>query len=682
MPLTPGTTLGPYEIQAPLGAGGMGEVYKARDTRLDRTVAIKVLPEHVAADPDLKQRFEREAKTVAALSHPHICPVFDVGSQDGIDFLVMEHLDGETLAQRLDTGALPLEQALQIAIQIADALDKAHRQGIVHRDLKPGNIMLTKAGAKLLDFGLAKLKPVGGDAGLTGLPTQSAGLTGEGAILGTLQYMAPEQLESKEADARTDIFAFGAVVYEMVTGRKAFEGKSQASLISAIMADEPPPLASVQPMSPPALGRIVDTCLAKQPDDRWNSAGDVGRQLQWVTEGSSAREQGRGTNARRPAQPLWMATTVILALTVAGLAFALFESGPARESTGEGPGAVLPTSRTLVELPPPALLAVGTQLPLVGFESPSLALSPDGSQLVYVGSSSAGTSLYLREMNSFSDPRQLPGTEGALFAAFSPDGREIAFLTSDRLKKISIDGRSPTTLCRARSPTRASWVAAGVIYLMEDQGRTLSQVSATGGDPTEIVSERSDGRMTHVLPNGRAALMTSVSPGSISNDYASVQALMLDTLTTKPLLSAAYDARYLPTGHLLFARGGALLAVPFDADRVEVTGEEVVVLQGVAMESLFGTVHAASSENGVLAYVAGGDLARGKLAWVDRHGEDAVLDTPERVYGSFDVHPDEQQIAAIVGDVDDYIWVWDDGEQTGQVVGSGASRLKWSLSTS
>jgi serine/threonine protein kinase len=232
--LSPGTRLGPYEIQTPLGAGGMGEVYKARDTRLDRTVAIKVLPEHVATDPDLKQRFEREAKTISSLNHPHICTIHDVGSQDGIDFLVMEHLEGETLAQRLTKGALPLDQALQVAIQIADALDKAHRQGIVHRDLKPGNIMLTTTGAKLLDFGLAKLMAPRSGVGLTSMPTQSAGLTGEGKILGTLQYMAPEQVEGQEADARTDIFAFGAVVYEMVTGTKAFEGKRRYQITSQI----------------------------------------------------------------------------------------------------------------------------------------------------------------------------------------------------------------------------------------------------------------------------------------------------------------------------------------------------------------------------------------------------------------------------------------------------------------
>ena len=264
MPLEAGTRLGPYEIVSAIGAGGMGEVYRARDTRLDRTVAIKVLPEHVASDPDLKQRFEREAKTISSLNHPHICTLHDIGSQDGIDFLVMEYLEGDTLAQRLEKGALPLDQALKIAIEIADALDKAHRQGITHRDLKPGNIMLTKAGAKLLDFGLAKLRKPGtvGAEGFSAATTVSEPLTGEGAILGTLQYMAPEQLEGKEADARTDIFAFGAVVYEMATGQRAFTGDSQAALIGGILKDQPVAISTLQPKSPRALHRLVTTCLA------------------------------------------------------------------------------------------------------------------------------------------------------------------------------------------------------------------------------------------------------------------------------------------------------------------------------------------------------------------------------------------------------------------------------------
>src|SRR5216683_687998 len=289
MAILPGRRLGPYEILSSIGAGGMGEVYRARDTRLDRVVAIKVLPTHLADRSELRERFEREARTIASLNHPHICTLFDIGQQDGVDYLVMEYLEGETLAQRLKKGPLPLEQVLQFAIEISDALDKAHRKGVTHRDLKPGNIMLTKTGTKLLDFGLAKLKQGAAPANvqLSELPTASDPLTAKGTIVGTLQYMAPEQLEGKEVDARTDIFAFGAVVYEMATRKRAFEGKTQASVISAIMSSEPPSISSLQPMTPPALERTVKRCLAKEADDRWQTARDLETQLKWITEGGS-----------------------------------------------------------------------------------------------------------------------------------------------------------------------------------------------------------------------------------------------------------------------------------------------------------------------------------------------------------------------------------------------------------
>src|ERR1700726_2553500 len=289
MPILSGKRLGPYEILSGIGAGGMGEVYRAKDTRLNRIVAIKVLPPHLADSSEMKERFEREARTIASLNHPHICTLYDVGHQDGTDFLVMEYLEGETLAQRLIKGPLPLDQVLQYAIEIADALDKAHRKGVTHRDLKPGNIMLTKSGTKLLDFGLAKLKQEVAPANvqLSQLPTANDPLTAQGTIVGTLQYMAPEQLEGKEVDARTDIFAFGAVAYEMATGKRAFEGKSQASLIAAILEREPPPMSSLQPMTPPALDRVVKKCLRKDRDDRWQSARDITDELKWIAEGGS-----------------------------------------------------------------------------------------------------------------------------------------------------------------------------------------------------------------------------------------------------------------------------------------------------------------------------------------------------------------------------------------------------------
>src|SRR6202049_2827709 len=304
MAINSGTRLGPYEILSAIGAGGMGEVYKARDTRLDRIVAIKVLPTHLADRAELRERFDREVKTIASLNHPHICVLHDTGQQDGIDFLVMEYLEGETLAQRLQKGPLPLDQVLQYAIEISDALDKAHRKGITHRDLKPGNIMLTKSGTKLLDFGLAKLKQeVAPATPESQLPTMKSAVTAEGTILGTLQYMAPEQVEAKEVDARTDIFAFGAVVYEMATGMKAFEGKTSASVMAAILKDEPPAMSSLTPMTPPALDRVVKKCLAKEPDQRWQSASDLCGELRWISEGGS-QVTSMPTSAAKGIRPL------------------------------------------------------------------------------------------------------------------------------------------------------------------------------------------------------------------------------------------------------------------------------------------------------------------------------------------------------------------------------------------
>jgi predicted Ser/Thr protein kinase len=343
MSLAAGSRLGPYEILSPLGAGGMGEVYRARDTRLERMVAIKVLPSHLSQSEEIRQRFEREAKTISQLSHPHICALYDVGNQDGIEYLVMEFLEGETLTERLLKGALPAEQVLRCGIEIADALDKAHRQGIVHRDLKPGNVMLTKSGVKLLDFGLAKaVAPVSSKSGLSVLPTQAGtNLTQEGTILGTFQYMAPEQLEAKEADVRTDIFAFGAVLYEMATGQKAFSGRSQASLIGAIMHTEPPPVSTVQPMTPPALDRVVKTCLAKDAEDRFQTAHDVKLQLQWIAEGGSQVGLPAPVAARRKSRER-LAWGVAVAAVGVALALAFVLASRPRESPRILQSAILP----------------------------------------------------------------------------------------------------------------------------------------------------------------------------------------------------------------------------------------------------------------------------------------------------------------------------------------------------
>ncbi len=423
MPLEPGARLGPYEIQTSLGAGGMGEVYTATDTRLDRTVAIKVLPSELAADPERRERFEREAKTISSLNHPHICSLFDVGQQDGIDFLVMEHLEGETLADRLTKSALPLDQALRYAIEIADALDKAHRQGIVHRDLKPGNIMLTKAGAKLLDFGLAKLRGLEEQAGLSQLSAQATldqPLTQQGTILGTFQYMAPEQIEGQEADARTDIWAFGGVLYVMVTGKRAFVGKSQASLIGAILEREPAPISSIEAMSPLALDHLVNICLAKDPENRWQSARDVTRELQWIAEGDSPVA---GTAA--PPRAGWRHTRP---LTLSALVVGAVLAGVAVWSTTRPePAFPRPPSRFAVTVPD------GVRLP----SNQGIALSPDGQALVFP----AGTpqQLFRRRMRELA-VEPIRGTEGGIRPFFSPDGQWVGFFTR-HLVWVDRDGR-------------------------------------------------------------------------------------------------------------------------------------------------------------------------------------------------------------------------------------------------
>src|SRR6202790_1559113 len=388
MPLSAGTKLGPYEILSAIGAGGMGEVYKARDTRLDRIVAIKVLPSHLADRSELRERFEREAKTIASLNHPHICTLYDTGHQDDIDFLVMEYIEGETLAQRLQKGPLPIQQVLQYAVEIADALDKAHRKGITHRDLKPGNVMLTKSGTKLLDFGLAKLKQEAAPATPESqLPTMKSAITGQGMMLGTLQYMAPEQVEAKEVDARTDIFAFGAVVYEMATGKKAFEGKTSASVMAKILEAEPPSMASLQPMTPPALDHVVKKCLAKEPESRWQDASDLCDELKWIAEGGSQAGLPAGVSLGRirrfwPHTLSWGLAGVVLGAMISGaVVWNLKRFGTPPKST----------ARLAMVLPPNEKLEA---------RGDAAVLSPDGSKILYVASNGSRSQFYLRSMDS------------------------------------------------------------------------------------------------------------------------------------------------------------------------------------------------------------------------------------------------------------------------------------------
>ncbi|HYT32814.1 MAG TPA: protein kinase, partial [Thermoanaerobaculia bacterium] len=495
MSLSAGTKLGPYEILSAIGAGGMGEVYKARDTRLDRTVAIKVLPSHLSSSPEVRQRFEREAKTISALSHPHVCALYDVGNQDGVEYLVMEYLEGETLAGRLANGPLPLERTLRHGIEIADALDCAHRQGIVHRDLKPGNVMLTKSGVKLLDFGLAKAIAPSSALPLTSLPTQASPVTQEGTILGTFQYMAPEQLEGKDVDGRTDIFAFGATLYEMATGRKAFSGATQASLISAILRDDPQPISRIQTMSPPALDRVVKTCLAKDPEDRWQSAADIKRELGWVAEGPPVGVPGTAATAWRNRERVAWAVSGILLLALLGSLAALLRVARSQP-------AAAPVTRFSI-LPP------GKSTFTAPGESASSqpALSPDGRALAFVAYAGGRHLIWIRPLGSLT-AQALDGTEYGSYPFWSPDGQSLGFFAHGKLKRIAVSGGPPQTLCDASAGRGAAWSRDGVIVFTPTQAEALYRIPAGGGAVTPATTlDTSRGELSHrwpsFLPDGR-----------------------------------------------------------------------------------------------------------------------------------------------------------------------------------
>ena len=464
MPLTPGTKLGPYEIGVPLGTGGMGEVYRARDTRLDRTVAIKILPEQFSADPIRKQRFEREAKTISNLNHPHICVLYDVGHQDGIDYLVMECVEGETLAKRLEKGPMPLEQVLKFGAQIAEALDKAHRCAVVHRDLKPGNIMLTLTGAKLLDFGLAKpATPVASLATLTATKKEWA-VTEEGTIVGTFQYMSPEQIEGKELDRRSDIFSLGAVLYEMLTGQRAFPGKSQLSIASAILEKEPAPISSIKPMTPQAIDHTIRRCLAKDPEERWQTGRDLALELKWIAEtGSQTRTAVSSATKRQISQRIAWGLAAICLLATLALAKALWLR----------PAASVQSIRASL-LPPPN----SSFLPY------NFAVSPDGRQLAFVALGPDGkTTLWVRALSG-SGAQQLNGTEGASSPFWSPDSRQIGFFADRRLKTLDVASSAVQVLCDSYFAWGGTWNREDAIVFGPTLRGPLQRVSASGDPPS------------------------------------------------------------------------------------------------------------------------------------------------------------------------------------------------------
>jgi Tol biopolymer transport system component len=585
----------------------MGEVYRAKDTRLDRTVAVKVLPPHLSSSPESRQRFEREAKTISQLSHPHICALYDVGREGETEYLVMEYLEGETLSERLLKGALPFEQVFRYGIETADALDKAHRQGIVHRDLKPGNVMITKSGVKLLDFGLAKaIAPTGRSSGasLTALPTQAGtDLTAEGTILGTFQYMAPEQLEGRDADARTDIFAFGGVLYEMATGQKAFSGKSQASLISSIMGSQPAPVSSIAPMTPPAFDRVVRTCLAKDPDDRWQTAHDVMLELKWVAEGGSAAGLPAPVLAKRKTRE-----------RLAWGAAALFASMAAAATIGyvsRGPKAVLPTRVSI--LPPEGT----TFSPMDG----PVVLSPDGRRVAFAADDSEGIgALWVRSLDSL-QAQKLEGTGSAYDPFWSPDGRFVGFGSSE-LKKVEVSGGPPQTICEMTDGRGGTWNRDNVVLFAKTGASPIFRVPAGGGVPEQVtVLDKSRQETGHwrpqFFPDGKHFLYLAKSAQpQLSGIYVG----SLDSKERSRVADVDATTFYGAPGYLLFVRERTLLAQPFDIRRFRLTGDPIPVARDVSYVTTWGAAAFWASESGALAYQSPGQLAR-RLMWYDRTGK-------------------------------------------------------------
>jgi len=636
----------------------MGEVYKARDARLDRIVAIKVLPAHLADRAELRERFEREAKTIASLNHPHICTLYDTGQQDGIDYLVMEYLEGETLAHRLLKGSLPLEQVLQYAIEIADALDKAHRKGVTHRDLKPGNIMLTKSGSKLLDFGLAKLRQDAAPATpLSQLPTANDAITAQGTILGTLQYMAPEQLEAKEADARTDIFAFGVVVYEMATGKKAFAGKSQASVISAIMSSDPQPISSLQPMTPPVLDRVVKKCLAKETEKRWQAASDVCDELKWIAEQGSQTAMPAPGAARRKVREQVAWALAAIALVVAALATAVpyFRRTPAE------------VRAVRFTINPPEK----ERFPVLAVTPNFLSVSPDGSKLAFVALDSSGhTTLWIRDLDS-QVAQPLPETDDARAPFWSQDSRFIAFTANSVLKKVAVEGGPPQTLTGVGGDGQGTWNRAGVILFTAPGENPILRVSSAGGSATPVTALDASRQQDYhawpdFLPDGRHFLYWAHSRNP---ENSAIYVGSLDSKETKFVLNAVSGALYSPPGYLLFVRAGnlstgTLLAQPFDADRLELKGDAFPIAGGVQFNSATGEAAIAVSENGVLAYRFGPTNAQIKLVWVDRKGGEQPLLVPPHAYRNPRLSPDGQRVAITIDELGSQEWLLDIGRGT------------------
>lgn len=621
----------------------MGEVYRARDTRLDRAVAVKILPTRLSDSPEAKQRFEREARAISSLSHPNICHLYDVGSQDRIDYLVMEYLEGETLARRVERGPLPTEQALRVATEIADALEKAHRQGVIHRDLKPGNIMLTKGGAKLMDFGLAKgtVPPTLRDASALTTMTSEQPLTVEGKIVGTLQYMSPEQLQGRPADARSDIFAFGAVLYEMITGKRAFPGKTQASVMSAVLDKEPEAITASQPLAPPALDHVIRTCLAKDPEERFQTAHDVKLQLKWIAAGApqAAMPAIHPNRERR----IWISAVVIL---LAALAAVYFHAAPDR----------VQTTWSSIVAPENTRFAY--------FAGP-VTVSHDGRKLAFVATTSEGQDVvWVRSLNAL-NAQALPGTEGASYPFWSGDDRSIGFFSRGKLKTVEAAGGPVITICNALGARGGTWNQSGVILFAETWG-VVYRVVSSGGTPTEITKlDRSRVELSHrwpyFLPDGRHFfyLAANFLRGSLESN--SVYVASLDSKDAQLLFHARSSAAY-SSGYILYVRDRTLMAQGFDEKQLELRGQPLPIADQVQYDELTWRGVFSGSPNGILAYQGENTGANSRMIMFDRAGKEVRTIGPPGDLIAHKLSPDGQRLAVGVMDssVGNYkMWVYD-----------------------
>jgi eukaryotic-like serine/threonine-protein kinase len=646
MALASGKKIGPYEILSSAGSGGMGEVYRARDSRLDRIVAIKVIAGDVATNAELRQRFEREARAISSLSHPHICALHDIGEIDGADYMVMEFLEGESLADRLVKGPLPAEQVLRYGMEIADALEAAHRHGVIHRDLKPANIILTKGGAKLLDFGLAKptIAPISdatAAAALTAMATSHKPVTAEGHIVGTFQYMAPEQLEGKEADERSDIFALGAVLYEMASGRRAFPGKTQASIIAGILAADPPPVSSIQPLTPPALTQLIKTCMAKDPDERWQTAHDIRIQLKHISEGSSQAGVPAPVKAKRQRREM-------LAWSLAGIAFlAACLAGAAYWQEQSEKIAV----KALINPPPNA------RFEFIGDVAGPVVVSPDGKKLAFVASVEGKNDLWVRPLDSL-NAMELSGTENATFPFWSPDSKMIGYFADGKLKKVDATHGPGLAICDAPVGRGGWWGPNDTILYSPDFRTALAKVSVFGGNSTPVTKLIDGQQTTHrwpqILPDGKHVLFlgaSHVNPRAATNG---IYWGSLDGKAATLVMSSGSNGLY-ASGYLLFLRENTLMAQKFDPGSGVLSGEPHSVAESVFRDdgtwrSLFSV-----SQNGVLAYQVSTNVSRSQLTWVDRKGAASQASPSEINFTTFALSPDGTR-AIVVGDPNNELW--------------------------